>query len=367
MTLTRRTAITALGGALALPYVRPSWAQARRVNVYNWADYIGETTLADFEAETGIGVTYDLYASAEEMQAKMLVGSTGYDVVLCAGVSMPKMVAAGVFRQLDRARLTGWGNLDPAMLAILEGFDPGNQYSVPYMWGSVGFTYNVDMVRERLPEADLESLDTVFQPENAAKLADCGISILDSPDDIMPSVLKWLGIDPNTAGAAEYKRGADAFAAIRQYIAVFDNANYLTTLPNGEVCVANNWSGDYRVAKARAAEAGITMNLAYHVPRTGAPAWFDVWAMPSDGRNVDEGYQFIDYLLRPEVIAACTNYTGYANANLAATALVDPDIASDPAVYPDATVLARMYTPAPPTEEQERELLRAWQMVKTGG
>ncbi|MFN3971723.1 MAG: polyamine ABC transporter substrate-binding protein [Gemmobacter sp.] len=367
MTLTRRTALVAAGGALALPWVRPSWAQARRVNVYNWTDYIGETTIADFERETGIAVTYDLYASAEEMQAKMLVGQTGYDVVLQAGVSMPRMVAAGVFQKLDRARLTGWENLDPDILRILEGFDPGIAYSVPYMWGSVGFAYNVTMVRERLPDADLESLDTIFLPENAAKLADCGISILDSPDDIMASVLKWLGLDPDTAGAAEYKLAADAFAEIRQYIAVFDNSNFLSGLPNGELCVANSWSGDYRTAKSRAAEAGIDIDLAYYVPRTGAPTWFDVWCMPADARNVDPAYEFINYLLRPEVIAACTDYTGYGNANKAATALVDPDIANDPAVYPDDAVLARMYTPKTPTEEQEREMLRAWQMVKSGG
>ncbi len=367
MKLTRRNALLALGSTLAVPYVRPSWAQAGTVNVYNWADYIGETTLADFEAETGIGVVYDLYASAEEMQAKMLAGSTGYDVVVMAGLSLPNFIQAGVYQKLDRARLSNYGNLDPQILKIVEGYDPGNAYSVPYMWGSVGITYNLDMVKERLPDADLESLDTLFKPENAAKLADCGISLLDSPTDIGFMVLKYLGIDPNTAGPAEYQKMAEAFAQIREYVATFDNTNYLTSIPNGELCAINSWSGDYGVAKARAAEAGIEMNLAYFVPKSGAPAWFDLLCLPSDAPNTDNAYAFVDFLLRPEVIAACTNFTGYANANKAATPLVDPAITSDPAIYPDEATLSRMFTPTPQTEEQDREITRIWATIKSGG
>jgi putrescine transport system substrate-binding protein len=366
MRMNRRQTLAALSGGLALPYIRPSWAQAGSVNVYNWSDYIGETTLADFEAETGIGVVYDLYASAEEMQAKMLAGSTGYDVVLMAGISMPQFIAAGVYQKLDRTKLPNFANLDPAILKVVEGYDPGNLYAAPYMWGSVGFAFNVDMIRERLPDADLTDLATVFDPANAEKLADCGISILDSPTDIGFMVMSYLGIDPNTAGPAEYAKMAEAFAQIRPYIATFDNSNYLTAIPNGELCVINSWSGDYGVAKARAEEAGIAINLEYHVPKSGAPAWFDLWAMPADAPNVDQGHQFIDYLMRPEVIAACTNFTGYANANAAATPFLDPAIASDPAVYPDAETIARMYTPQPQTEEQDREITRAWAQVKAG-
>ena len=366
MKLTRRSTLAALSGGLAMPFVRPSWAQAATVNVYNWSDYIGETTIADFEAETGLGVVYDLYASAEEMQAKLLAGSTGYDVVLMAGISMPEFIRAGVYQPLDRSRLTGWSNLDPEILRIVEGFDPGNLYGAPYMWGSVGFTYNMAMIRERLPNADLQAMETIFDPANAAILGECGLSILDSPLDIGFMVLSWLGIDPNTAGPAEYARMAEAFAPIRQYIATFDNANYLTAIPNGELCAVNTWSGDYAVASARAAEAGIEMELVYYVPRTGAPAWFDLWAIPADAANVDNAHRFIDYMLRPEVAAACTNYTGYANANAAAMPFLDPAIAADPAVYPDAETMARLYTPRPQTPEQERELTRIWTQIKAG-
>ncbi len=366
MRLTRRSTLAVLSGGLAMPYVRPSWAQAATVNVYNWSDYIGESTIADFEAETGLGVVYDLYASSEEMQAKLLAGSTGYDVVLMAGISMPEFIRAGVYQPIDRTRLTGWSNLDPEVLRIVDGYDPGNQYGVPYMWGSVGFTYNLAMIRERLPNADLQSLDTIFLPENAAALADCGLSILDSPTDIGFTVLSWLGIDPSTAGPAEYARMAEAFAAIRPYITTFDNANYLTAIPNGEVCAVNTWSGDYAVAAARAEEAAIELELAYYVPRTGAPAWFDLWSIPADAPHVENAHRFIDYLLRPEVIAACTNYTGYANANAAATPFLDEAIANDPAVYPDPETRARMYTTQPQTPEQERELTRIWTQIKAG-
>ncbi len=366
MNLTRRTALTSLGATLATPFVRPSWAASGSLNVYNWSDYIGETTIADFEAATGISVVYDLYASTEEMQAKMLAGSAGYDVVIHSGVGFPRFLAAGVYQALDRSRLTGWGNLDPNIVKIVEGFDPGLLHSVPYMWGSVGITYNVDMVRERLGDIDLNDLGALFIPENAAKLADCGISLLDSPDDIGFMVMSWLGLDPNTAGPAEFDKMVAAFKAIRPYVATFDNANYLASLPNKEICVANTWSGDYGVAKAHAAEAGIALNLEYYVPKTGAPAWFDLWAVPSDAANLDNAYLFLDYMLQPEVIAKCTNLTGYANANSAATPFVDPAVAADPAIYPDAETLSRMYTLLPRTDEQDRMISRAWADVKAG-
>jgi putrescine transport system substrate-binding protein len=366
MKLNRRTTLAGIGATLAAPFVRPSWAATGSVNIYNWSDYIGETTIADFEAASGLSVVYDLYASSEEMQAKMLAGSSGYDVVIQSGLGMPRFITAGVYQKLDRSKLPSWSNLDPNILKIVDGFDPGNQYSVPYMWGSVGMTYNMDMVKERLPEVDLNNLDAIMNPENAAKLADCGISILDSPEDIGLMVMSYLGIDPATAGPAEYARLVDAFKLIRPYIATFDNANYLTTLPNKEICVANTWSGDYGVAKARAVEAGIALNLQYFVPKSGAPAWFDIWCVPTDAGNVDNAYLFLDYLLQPEVIAKCTNFTGYANANLAATKFVDPAVASDPAIYPDAETLSRMYTPKPQTEDQEREMTRAWAEIKAG-
>ena len=366
MKLTRRTTLTTLGATLAMPFVRPSWAASGSVNIYNWSDYIGETTIADFEAEFGITAVYDLYSSAEEMQAKLLAGSTGYDVVDMAGFSMPQFLQAGIYQKLDRTKLPNWKNLDPAVLKLVNTFVPASDYGMPYMWGSVGFTFNLDMLKERLPDADPADLGTLFKPENAAKLADCGISILDSPTDIGFIVMSYLGIDPSNAGPADYEKLAAAFAPIREYITTFDNANYLTSLPNKEICVANTWSGDYSVAKTRAEEAGIDLNLGYFIPKTGAPIWYDVMCIPADAGNVENAHLFLDYMMRPEVAAACTNYTGYANGNAASVPFLDPEIAGNPAVYPDAEMRKRMYVTKPQTEEQDRDLNRVWAEIKAG-
>ncbi|NDV00220.1 polyamine ABC transporter substrate-binding protein [Pseudoroseicyclus tamaricis] len=367
MRLNRRKTLGLMGGGLAMPWVRPSYAQSGSLYIYNWADYIGETTLEDFENEFGIEPVYDTYSSSEEMQAKMLAGMTGYDVVFHAGMDMPRSIQAGIYQKLDKSKLTNWGNLDTEILAILAGWDPGNEYTVPYMWGSVGITFNVDMVRERLPDADLADMSIILDPENAAALADCGISILDSPTDVLLMTLPYLGIDGNTKDVADYEKVVEAFRPVREYIRTFDNTNYLNAIPNGELCVINNWSGDYGVAAGRAEEAGIEMNLAYYVPKTGAPAWFDVMALTSDSANVENAHTFMNYMLRPEVIAACTNYTWYANANAAADEFVDPSILNNPAVYPDAENTARLYAPDPFTEEQDRAINRAWQAIKAGG
>ncbi len=366
MKFNRRQTFAALGASLAMPFVRPSWAQAGTVNVYNWADYIGETTLEDFEAATGIGVVYDTYTSSEEMEAKMLAGSTGYDVVDHSGLQLPRAIAAGIYQKLDKTKLPSWGNLDPEILRVLDGWDPANQYGLPYTWGSVGVAVNLDMVKERIPDADLESLDLIFKPENAAKLADCGISILDSPTDVIPMALTYLGLDGNTTNVADYDKVIEAFKPIRQYIRTFDNTNYINAIPNGELCVINSWSGDYGVAKSRGAEAGIDLNLAYFVPKTGAPAWVDVLAIPTDAPNAENAYKFLEFLLQPEVIAACTNFIGYANANVPGKEFVDEAIRNDPAVYPDAETKKRLWPQKALNDEQDRAITRAWQTIKTG-
>lgn len=367
MKLTRRQALTTVSAmVLSAPFVSRARASGA-VHVTNWADYIGETTLADFEAETGISVVYDPYSSTEEIEAKMMLGQTGYDVVLQSGLSLPRLIRAGVYQKIDRSKLSNWHNLDPDILKKIAYYDPGHEYGVPYMWGSVGLTYNMKMLRERLPDADPTSLDLLMKPEFASALADCGISLLDSPTDFGFIVLKYMGIDPADATPADYDKMAEMMARVRPYISAFDNSNYLNAIPNGELCMAGTWSGDYSVARSRAAEAGIDLELAYFVPKSGAPAWFDLWAVPSDAANVENAHIFMNYLLRPEVIADCTSFTGYANANAAATPLLDPEISGDPAVYPDAETMSRLFTTVPLSDEQERALNRSWQTVKAGG
>jgi putrescine transport system substrate-binding protein len=368
MKLTRRSSLSLMAGAaLAMPYISRARAEEEAVlNVFNWADYIGETTIEDFQSATGIQVTYDLYDSTEAMEAKMLAGSSGFDLVLQAGTSLERFIEAKVYQPLDRSKLTNWGNLDPVALKTNESWDPGNKYGAPYMWGTVGMTFNLDMVKERIPDADLTSLDILFKPENAAKLADCGISILESPTDVIPMTLAYLGLDPNTTNPADFDAVVKAFAPIRQYIRAFDSVNYLNAIPNKELCVINNWSGDFATANARAKEAGIEINLAYYVPKTGSPAWFDLWCIPADAKHVDNSHKFINYLLEPEVIAKCTAYTNYANANLAANKFVDPEILANPAIYPSDELKKNLWTTETSSSEIDRARTRAWSTIKTG-
>lgn len=364
--LTRRTALSLIGGTLlGAPFVRKARAEGT-INVYNWSDYIGETTVEDFQSKTGISVTYDTYSSTEEMEAKLLAGQTGYDLVLQSGQTLPKMVKAGVYGQFDKSLLPLWGNLNPEILKITEGWDHESQHSVPYLWGSGGIGFNVDMVKERLPNADMRSLDILFKPENAEKLADCGISLLDSPTDVFFMVLKYLGKDPNAATEADYRAAAKVLKPIRKYIRTFDNTNLLNAVPNRELCVFNTWSGDYATAQARSKEAGIDVNLAYFVPDTGSLAWVDCWAMPTDASNKAGAHAFVNYLLEPEVAAQCTNFTHFANANKMALPLIDQAISSNPAIYPDSATMARLSTLREVTEEQERLMTRIWTDVKSG-
>lgn len=367
MKLTRRSAIQLIGAtSLAMPFVRRARAEEGKVHVYNWVDYIGETTLEDFKKATGIEVVYDTYDSAETVEAKVMAGSTGYDIIDIASVNLPRFTESGAFEKLDKSKLPNLANMDPAIMQVLADRDPGNQYAVPYMWGTVGTTYNVDMVKERLPNADLKSLDTIFKAENISKLADCGINMLESPGDIVPMVLKYLGRDPDSEKQEDYDAVVEAFKPIRQYIKTFDSANYLNALPNKELCVSGTWSGDYATAAARAKEAGIELNLEYNVPSSGSPAWFDVLVIPADAPNKEAAYKFMNFMMDPEVIAKCTNFTNYANANLAAKKFVDKAVLEDPAVYPSDDIMKTLFVPKMLSQKGERLRTRAWNKIKSG-
>jgi putrescine transport system substrate-binding protein len=359
----RLLAATALLLGAALPALAD---EEKVVNVYNWVDYIGETTIQDFEAETGIKVVYDTYDASETVDAKMMAGHSGYDVVLHGSHLIPPLVKAGVFAKIDKAKLTNYGNLDPDILKIVAAHDPGNEYLVPYMWGTVGFAYNVDMIKQRMADAPVTSLDMLFKPELAKKWADCGISILESPTDMIPLALSYLHKNPNSQDPKDYQAAAALFKPIRQYIKAVDSANYLNQLPNQELCLAFSWSGDYATAASRAAEAGVKINLAYSVPDSGGPAWFDGWLIPSDAPHPDNALVFINYMLRPKVIAAATNFTNYANANKASELFVNKDILENPAIYPDAATRAKLYVPADLPQAALRARTRAWSQIKSG-
>ncbi|MGH8246075.1 MAG: polyamine ABC transporter substrate-binding protein [Gammaproteobacteria bacterium] len=359
-------ALCLVAAMAAAPLVPAAAEEERILNIYNWADYIGRTTIADFEHEFAIKVNYDIYDSAEVVDTKLMAGLSGYDVVMHSATFTHRLLPAGIFRPLDRSRLPNWKHLDPKLLALFDSFDAGMRYSAPYMWGTLGFSYNVDMVRERLPDAPLDSAAFVFEPENAARFADCGVTLLDSPTDVIPTAMLYLGHEANSVDPAELKEAETLLKAIRPYVKYFDSTKMLIDMPNKEVCVAMSWSGDYSVAWTRAREAGIDINLAYMVPKEGVPIWLDAAYIPADAPHPDNAHQFIDYLLRPEVIAAISNFTGYANANRSATPLVKPEYTGNPAIYPDADILKRLHTSTVKPPKIERLRSRTWTRVKTG-
>ena len=350
----------------ALLWAGVATAEEKVLNVYNWSDYIGPTTIADFEAETGIEVNYDTYGSSEIVEAKLLTGSTGYDVVMHGGQYSSRLIPLGIFLPLDRRRISSWEHLDPAVLEKLALYDPGNVHAAPYMWGSTGFAYNVDKIRERMPEAPVDSGDMLFEPEVVAKFADCGVSFLDSPTDIIPLALVYLGLDGNSTDPDDLAAAVTLLKAVRPFIKYFSSTRMLIDMPNEEVCLAMSWSGDYAVARKRAAEAGLDLNLAYTVPREGSFFWFDGLFIPSDAPHPDNAHRFIDFLLRPQVIAAISNETRYANAVQTARPFVEPEVLDDPAIYPNREVidLLRMAANLPPKVERLRT--RAFARFKAG-
>lgn len=340
--------------------------EAKVLNFYNWADYIAPDTIANFEKEFGIKVNYDLYDSTEVVEAKLLAGHTGYDLVMHSSRYAARLIPIGVFQPLDHSRLPLWSNLDPWVLKIEDGYDPGSRYGLPYMWGSTGYAINVDMVMERMPDAPLGSAAMLFDPAVVSRFADCGVSLLDEPTDVIPMVLQYLGHDPNSLDPADIAEVEAQLKLVRPYIRYFSSARMINDLPNKEICVAMSWSGDYAQAKGRATEVGVDINLAYFPPREGSVYWFDSVYIPADAPHPDNAYLFLNYLLRPDVIAAISNETRYANANLKSLPFLNPELANDPASYPsqadrDQAVLGYIYGP-----KDERRRTRAWSRVKTG-
>ncbi len=336
------------------------------VNVYNWSDYIGPHTLKDFEKATGIKVNYDIYDSSEIVDTKLMAGHSGYDVVVHAASFVKRLIPVGIVKKLDKSKLPNWKYLDPKLLKLFSKFDPGMQYGAPYMWGTVGFAYNVDMIKKRMKNPPVNSAALVFDPDVVSHFADCGVSLLDSPTDVIPLALMYLGRDPNSIKEKDLQDVQTMLMKIRPYIKYFSSAKMLNDLPNKEVCIANSWSGDYMTAWRRAKEAGIKIKLAFDMPKEGMPIWLDAMYIPSDAPHPENALKFINYILRPKVIAAITNNTAYANAEWAATKYVKKAYRENPAIYPNKRVM-KLLKPAfmlPPKEERKRT--RVWTHVKTG-
>jgi putrescine transport system substrate-binding protein len=338
------------------------------LHIYNWSDYVAEDTIQNFEQRTGIKVVYDVYSENEVLEAKLMAGGSGYDLVFPSlRPFAERHVSAGLYAPIDRARLPNYANLDPDLLAGMADADPENKHLVPYMWGTTGIGINVAKVREALGEdAPLDSWSLLFDPANAEKLAGCGISVLDDEQEAFSSALIWKGRDPNRTDGDEIEVVREVFAAIRPHIRSFNNSQYINDLATGEVCLAVGYSGDIGQAAARAEEAGTGIELQYIIPKEGAVRWIDVMAIPTDAPHADSAYAFIDYLLEPQVIAAITNYVAYANPNPASKAFVDAEILQDGGVYPSDEVMAKLVDPKRLPEAAQQARVRAWTQIKSG-
>lgn len=358
------TSSVLLGTALSLSV--SAVASAATVHVYNWSDYIGEQTLDDFREQHGIRVVYDVFDSNETLEGKLLAGRSGYDVVVPSDHFLARQVQAGVFQKLDRSKLPNWGNLEEHLMKQIAVNDPGNQYAVPYLWGTNGIGYNVDKVKEVLGVDVIDSWAVLFEPENMEKLSTCGVAFLDAADEMLPAALNYMGLDPNSTNAKDYDAVVEKLSKIRPYVTYFHSSKYVTDLANGDICVAAGFSGDVLQAADRAKEAGNGVNIAYSIPQEGGNLWFDVLAIPADAGNVDEAHAFINYLLEPEVIAGISDYVGYANPNKYADELMDEEVRNDPGVYPAQEVLDKLFISKPLPANAQRVKTRAWTRFKSG-
>jgi putrescine transport system substrate-binding protein len=337
------------------------------VNVYNWSDYIEPKVLDDFTKETGIKVQYDTFDANETLETKLLAGKSGYDIVVPTAYFLERQIKGGVFQKLDKSKLKNLGNVWPDIAKRLAVYDPGNQFAVNYMWGTTGIGYNVKAMRERLgPEGKIDSWDIIFKPENLAKFRDCGIHMLDSADDILPSALHFLGLDPNSNDPKELERAGELLMKIRPLVRKFHSSEYLNALAGGEICLVVGWSGDIKQSQKRAAEAKNGVEIGYAIPKEGAQMFFDNLAIPKDAKHVDEAHAFIDYLLRPEIAARNTDLVAYANGNLASQKFIDKSALDDKSIYPDARTMDHLYTVSAREQKSQRFVNRLWTKIKTG-
>jgi putrescine transport system substrate-binding protein len=357
--------IFGLGIAAAL-VASPAVAQ-KQVNVYNWSDYIAEDAVANFAKATGIKVNYSVYDANETLDAKLRAGKSGYDVVVpTASPFLVRQIPAGIYQKLDKSKLANYGNLDPMIMKQLAKYDPGNEYSVPWMWGTTGIGYNVDKVKKALPDAPVDSLRMIFDPAVASKLKDCGIMVLDSPTDMIPAALKYLKLDPDSKDPADLEKAAAAFKAVRPFIRKFHSSEYINALAQGNICVAFGYSGDILQAADRASKSKNKVNIEYAIPKEGALLWIDVMAIPVGAPNLENAYKWIDYLLDPKVAAASSNFVGYANGNAKSKEFLDKEVKENENIYPSDAVMANLYTISAADRKYEQVRTRSWTSIKTG-
>jgi putrescine transport system substrate-binding protein len=355
-----------LGCAIAVLCAPQAQPKERVVNYYNWSDYQDPTILDAFTKKTGIKVRFDTFDSNDTLEAKLLAGTSGYDVVVPSAYFLARQISAGIFQKLDKSKLPNLPSVWPEIAGRLALYDPGNQYAIDYMWGTTGIGYNVKKVKEILgPGAVIDSWDDVFNPDKIAKFRDCGIHLLDSSDDIMSAGLHYLHLDPNSSDPGDLKKVTDLLLKIRPYIRKFHSSEYLNALATGEICFVVGYSGDIKQAQTRAAQAKGGVEIGYSIPKEGAQLWFDTFAVPKDAPDPQEAHELINYLIQPDVAAKNTNYVSYANGDTP-TPLIDRAVLDDRTVYPDADAMAKLYTITAHDAKTQRLINRLWTKIKTG-
>ena len=357
--------LAACGGKKSETTPAPA-AEEPVVNVYNWSDYIDTTVLEDFTKETGIKVNYDVFDSNELLQTKLLSGKSGYDVVVPSGSFLEKQIQAGVFQKLDKSKLPNLANIDPAIQTATAKHDPGNEHAVTYFWGTSGVGYNIDKVKAAMPNAPVDSFAMFYDPKVIANFKKCGVTILDAPDEVVATVLLYLGREPMSEKAEDLAAAEKVLLSIRPFVREIKSSGYLDDLANGEICVALGWSGDVGQGKSRAEEAGKGVKLQYNIPKEGAIQFFDMLAIPADAPHAGNAHKFIDFMLRKDVAVKNTDFVTFASPNAAARDAINPEITGDPNIYPTPEVAAKLSPNLARSQEFTRDLTRVWTRFKTG-
>jgi putrescine transport system substrate-binding protein len=361
-----RFMVSLLAGAALAVTAGLAAAQQKVVNVYNWSDYIDEKILEDFTKETGIKVVYDVYDSNEIVETKMLAGKTGYDIVVPTNNYVQRLIQAGVLAKLDKSKLPNLSHLDRDLMARMAAYDPGNQHAVIYLWGTTGIGLNAEKIKARMKNPPANSLAMLFDPAIVAKFADCGVTLLDTPDDVVAAALRYLGENPDSKEPAALRKAEEHLKKIRPFIRKFHSSQYINDLANGDICLAFGYSGDILQSKARADEAKKGVKVQYLVPKEGALLWFDSFVIPVDAPNRDNAHAFINYLMNPRVIARASNRVQYPNANKDSLRFVDKEVLADEDIWPKADSIKRLYTLTPNKQNEQRLITRLWTSVKGG-
>ncbi|TXH34529.1 MAG: polyamine ABC transporter substrate-binding protein [Rhodospirillaceae bacterium] len=353
-------------GAALLLCGGTAFAEDKALNVYNWTDLVGESTIAGFTKKTGIKVNYDTYDSDEILEAKLMAGSTGYDIVVPTGTFVGNQIKAGVLKELDKSKIPNWKNLDTGLLKLIAPADPGNKHAVVYDWGTTGLSINVKEVEKRLPGVKLDSYDLLFKPEYVSKLKDCGVTVVDSPADVVPIILHYLGLNPASENPDDLNKAKAVLMGLRPYIKYINSSTYLNDMADGEVCLALAWSGDVSIANKRAAEAKNGVQLQYVVPKEGTITWFGVMAIPADAPHPEAAYAFINYILDPKVAADFTNTVGYGSGVPDSVKYLNPSYANDHSIFPTAEDRAKLFASPTVSQKFARERTRVWTSFKSG-